>query len=227
MITFRQWDWEGAEKEFKRAFELSPNYATAHHWYALFLMYMGRSDEAIEEIKQAQKLDPLSLVINRNVAWVFYFARRYDKAVEALRKTLELDPNFILTNAFLGKVYLNMSMYEEALREIQKEKDITGRFDPLVETWRGIAYEGLGRRGEANQVLEDLLEQAKKAYVPSVLLANLFFVLGEKDEGFNCLNKGYEERDSTILEIKADPVFDSVRSDPRFTALLKKMGLEK
>lgn len=227
MITFRQWDCEGAEKEFKRAFELSPNYANAHHWYALFLMYMGRSEEAIEEIKQAQKLDPLSLIINRNVAWVFYFARRYDKAVEALKKTLELDPNFILTNAFLGKVYLHMSLYEDALREIQKEKDITGRFDPLVETWRGIAYECLGRRGEAKQVLDDLLEKAKKTYIPSILLANLYFALGEKGEGFNCLNKGYEEGDSTILEIKADPVFDSVCSDPRFTALLKKTGLEK
>jgi tetratricopeptide (TPR) repeat protein len=227
MINFRQWDWDGAEREFKLAFELSPNYATAHHWYALFLMYMGRADEAIEEIKQAQRLDPLSLVINRNVAWVFYFARRYDKAVEALKKTLELDPNFILANAFLGKVYLHMSMYEEALREIQKEKDITGRFDPLVETWRGIAYECLGRIGEAKKVLDDLLERAKRAYVPSVLLSNLYFALGEKDEGFNCLNKGYEENDSTILEIKADPVFDSVRSDPRFTALLKKIGLEK
>jgi len=227
MIKFRQWDCKGAEKEFKRAFALSPNYANAHHWYALFLMYMGRSDEAIEEIKQAQKLDPLSLIINRNVAWVFYFARRYDKAVEALKKTLELDPNFILTNAFLGKVYLHMSMYEEALREIQKEKDIIGRFDPLVETWRGISYECLGRRGEAKQVLDSLLEQAKKTYVPPILLANLYFALGEKDEGFNCLNKGYEECDSTILEIKADPVFDSVRSDPRFITLLKKMGLEK
>ncbi len=227
MITFRQWDWEGAEREFKRVFELSPNYATAHHWYALFLMYMSRIDEAIEEIKRAQKLDPLSLIINRNVAWVFYFARRYDKAVEGLKKTLELDPNFILTNASLGKVYLHMSMYEEALREIQKEKDIIGRFDPQVETWRGIAYECLGRTGEAKQVLDSLLEQARKTYIPPILLANLYFALGEMDEGFNCLNKGYEEHDNTILEIKADPGFDSIRSDPRFIALLKKMGLEK
>jgi len=226
-ITFRHWDWEGGEREFKRAMELTPNYATAHHWYALLLMYLDRFDEAIEEIKRAHELDPLSLVINRNAAMVFYFARRYDRALEAFKNTLELDPNFSMAHAYLGKVYLQMAMYEEALREFQKEKDITGRSDPLVETWRGIAYESLGRRGEAQQVLDDLLEHAKKAYVPPLLLANLYFALGEKDEGFKWLDKSYEERDSTLLEIKVDPGLDSVRSDPRFTALLKKMGLEK
>jgi serine/threonine protein kinase/Tfp pilus assembly protein PilF len=226
-ITFRVWDWERSEREYKQALELNQNYATAHHWYALFLMYMDRFDEAIEEIRRAQKLDPLSLVISRNTALVFYYARRYDQALEKLNQTLEMDPSFSMAHAWRGRIHLQKSRYEEALREFKKESDISGRSDPLVETWKGLAYQRLGRKSAAQQVLDDLLERAKKSYVPPIALANLYFALGEADQGFQWLDKAYQEHDSTLLEIKVDPGFDSVRSDPRFTALLKKMGLEK
>jgi len=227
MIMSRSWDFDAAEREYKRALELNPHYATAHHWYALHLMYMARFDEAIEEMNQAHELDPLSLVIHRNTALVLYYARRYDQALEVLKRTLEIDPCFSTTHTRLGEVYLQKSMYEEALVEFRKEKDITGAQNPLTEALNGITYERLGRRREAKEALDNLLEQAKQGYIPPILLANFYFALDENDEGFKWLDKAYEEGDSTLLEIKVDPGFDSVRSDPRFLLLLKKIGLEK
>ncbi len=224
---FREWDWEGAQREHKRAIELNSNYATAHHWYALVLAYAARFDEAIAEMKRARELDPLSLIINRNLGLVLYFARRYDKAVEQLQKTLEMDPSFSLAHASLGQVYLQKSMYQEALTELQKESDIRGGSDAVVETWRGIAYVKAGKKSEAHRILADLLERAKQAYVSPVLFASLHFALGENDLGFRSLEAAYDQRDSRLLELKVLPEFDSVRSDARFKVLLKNVGFEE
>lgn len=226
-VMFREWDWEGAEREHKRAIELNPNYATAHHWYALVLAYAARFDEAIAEMKRARKLDPLSLIINRNLGLVLYFARRYDKAIEQLQKTLEMDPSFSLGHAGLGQAYLQKSMYQEALRELQRESDIRAGSDTVVETWKGIAYVKAGKKSEARRILEDLLERAKQVYVSPVLFASLYFALGENDLGFKSLDLAYNQRDSRLLELKVLPEFDGVRSEPRFKALLKKVGFEK
>ncbi len=226
-VMFREWDWEGAEREHKRAIELNPNYATAHHWYALVLAYAARFDEAIAEMKRARELDPLSLIINRNLGLVLYFARRYDEAVEQLQKTLEMDPSFSLAHASLGQVYLQKSMYQEALTELQKESDIRGGSDAVVETWRGIAYVKAGKKSEAQRILGDLLKRAKQAYVSPVLFASLHFALGENDLGFRSLEAAYDQRDSRLLELKVLPEFDSVRSDARFKVLLKNVGFEE
>jgi TolB-like protein/Tfp pilus assembly protein PilF/predicted Ser/Thr protein kinase len=226
-VMFREWNWEGAEKEHKRAIELNPDYPNAHHWYALFLTYAGRFDEAIAGMKKAWELDPLSLIINRNLGLFLYYARRYDQALEQLQKTVEMDPNFSMVHAAMGEVYLQKSMYEEALREFQKEADIHGRLNQHEEAWRGIAYLKAGNRDEARRILDDLLERSEQAYVAPTRLAGLYFALGENDEGFRWLDKSYQEHDSTLLEIKVDPGFDGVRSDPRFEELLKKVGLDK
>jgi len=226
-IADRGWDWEGAEREFKQAIELNPNYATAHHWYAIYLMYMARLDEAIEEIKRARGLDTLSLIINRNVALVFYYARQYSQAIDAVQKTLEMDPSFSLTHATLGRVYLQKSMYEEALAEFQKERELLGVWDQQLESWLGITYAKMGKGGDAQKVLDDLIKRSKQAYLSPCCIALVYFALGEKDQGFKWLNKAYQEHSSCLIEIKVDPGFDSVRSDPRFKALLKKIGLEK
>jgi serine/threonine-protein kinase len=178
-------------------------------------------------MKRAWELDPLSLIINRNLGLVLYFAHRYDKATEQLQKTLEMDPNFSLAHASLGLAYLQKSMYREALVELQKESDIRKGSDAVVETWRGIAYVKAGKKSEAQRILDDLLKRAKQVYVSPVLFAGLYFALGERDLGFKLLDLAYNERDSRLLEIKVVPEFDSVRADPRFKALLKKVGLEK
>ena len=226
-IFFRYWDWESAEREYKRAIELNPNYPTAHHWYALLLMYMARFDEAIEEIEQARKLDALSPVINRNVALVFFYARQYDRALDAVQKTLEIEPNFSMTHSTLGLIYVQKSMYEEALEEFQKERNILGVWDHELENWIGMTYAKMGKKHKAREVLDNFIRKREQEYASPVYIARVYFALKENDEGFRWLDKAYQERDSCLLEIKVDPGFDSIRSGPRFKALLKKMGLEK
>jgi len=220
------WDWEGAEREFQRAIELNPNYATVHHWYAFYFMWMARFDESIAEIKRALELDPLSLIINCDLGQLFYYARQYDQAIEALQKTLEIDPNFISAHAFLGSVYLQKSMYEEALAEFQKEKKLP-RGLPFVENLIGVTYAKMGKRDEAQQVLDDIMKRSKHEYISPYLLAVIYFSLGENDQGFEWLEKAYEERDPELIYLKIEPAFDSIRSNPRFIALLKKVGLDK
>jgi serine/threonine-protein kinase len=221
------WDWEGAEKEFKRAIELNPGYATAHHWYALYLMRMSRFDDAMEEIRKAHELDPLSLVINRAMGNVFLGARRYGQAIDALQRTNEMDPNFSLMHFLLGKAFLLKSMYEEALAEFQKEKELSmGRWPPL-DLHIGITYVLMGKRGEAQEVLDNLRERLKQTHDSPAGLAALYFALGKKDQGFEWLEKAYEEGNlKGPWRLKIDPLYDGVRSDPRFKELLKKVGLE-
>jgi len=217
-----EWDWAGAERDYKRAIELNPGYATAHHWYAFHLTGLGRHDEAIAETKLAQELDPLSLVISRNLGQFFYYARQYDKAIEALQRTIDMDPSFSQVHLSLGVAYLQKSMYEEALAEFQKEISQTG----IGITAIGITYAKMGRREEALQLLDDLINKSKEEYVPPLGMARFYFALGENDQGFRWLEKAYEDRDSGLWAIKVNPLYDSVRSDPRFKAILKKMGLE-
>ncbi|MFQ5866060.1 MAG: protein kinase [bacterium] len=221
------WDWEGAERQFKRAIELNPSYATAHHWYALYLMRMARFDDAIKEIKKAHELDPLSLVINRAMGNVFLRARRYDQAIDALKRTNEMDPNFSLVPFFLGRVFFQKSMYEEALAEFRKEKELSMGWWPVIEVYIGLTYVRMGKRGEAQEVLHNLIERLEQTHYFPEVLAALYFTLGKKDQGFEWLEKAYEEGDIGPWRLKIEPIYDGVRSDPRFKALLKKVGLEK
>jgi serine/threonine protein kinase/Tfp pilus assembly protein PilF len=217
------WDWKGAEENFKRAIELNPAYATAHHWYAYYLATMGRFDEAIKEIERAHDLDPLSLVINRDVGTIYFFARQYDKAEKAAKKTIEMDPNFVGAHSGLGDVYWQMSMYEEALEEYHKEEALLKEPISITEIIKAAIYARTGKKDEARQILQKLIE-TKQEY--SYNLAIVCFDLGDIDQGFNWLEKAYEEHESGFYYIKIDPDFDRVRTDPRFKALLKKMGLE-
>jgi len=221
------WDWEDAGHEFLRALELNPGYAVGHFLYAYYLLYEGRFDEAIKEIKRASELDPLNLLIKTSVGTIFYFTRQYDQAIEALHKSLEMDPNFVNAHYDLGLTYLQKSMYEEALAEFQKEKNISKGVNPLVDPSIGVAYALMGEKGKAHQVLDDLLERSRKMYVTPYGLALVYFSLEERDEGFKWLNKAYEVRDRWLCFLKVDPLFERVRSDPKFTALLKKIGFEE
>ena len=220
-----EWDWESAEKEFKRAIELNPKYSTAHHWYAFYLFFRVRFDEAIAEMEKALELDPFSLIINCDFGWVLYYARQYDQSIEALQKTLEMDPNFVSAHSFLGRVYLQKSMYKEALSEFQKEKDPSRGWMQNVETLIGIAHMRMNKKKMAQQILDDMIERTKQEYVSPYHIALLCTTLGENDFGFEWLDKAYKERDHWLLYLNAEPMFDSVRDDSRFTKLLKKIGL--
>ncbi len=219
------WDWASAEKEFKRAIELNPKYSTAHHWYAFYLFFRVRFDEAIAEMEKALELDPFSLIINCDFGWVLYYARHYDRSIEALQKTLEMDPNFVSAHSFLGRVYLQKSMYKEALLEFQKEKDPSRGWMQNVETLFGIAYMRMSKKKKAQQILDDMTERTKQEYVSPYHIALLCITLGKNDLGFEWLDRAYKERDHWLLYLNAEPMFDTVRKDPRFTKLLKKIGL--
>ena len=224
--TTYDWDWSGAEREFERAIGINPSYATAHYWFALHLMWTGRMDEALARIEKARELDPLSLVIYRNLAQICIFARRYDEAIEALRRTIEMDPRFPVAHVLLGEAYSHKGMKEEALAEFRKEHELSGEFGPGVDTRIGSAYVRLGMRREAEEVSRRLAVHAKEAFVKPSDLAEVLFSLGENDRAFECLEAAFEERDKGVLGLKVYPVYDEVRSDPRFRALLSRMGLD-
>jgi TolB-like protein/Flp pilus assembly protein TadD len=226
-ITWNFWEWEEAEKEFKRAIELNPGYATAHHWYAYYLMLLGRHDESIKEIKIAQELDPHSLIINTNVGFVLYHARRYDQAIEHFKNRLEMDPDFFYLHYNLGRAYLQKNMYEEAISEFQKAINLTGEYSSGIVASLGYVYAVSGKSSEAMKVISELKELSKREHVSPCLNALIYVGLGQKEQAFKLLEKSFEERDYLLNYLRVNPEFDSLRSDPRFTELLRKIGLEK
>jgi serine/threonine protein kinase/tetratricopeptide (TPR) repeat protein len=222
-----EWNWTAAEVEFKLALEYDPNDAMTHHWYGYDLMCVGRYDEAIKEIRRARELDPYSLVINRNLGQALFRAKRFDEAMEILKRTLETDPNFSYLHFYIGKIYLSTERYQEALQEFQNEKQISRGWGQEVDAWIGVVYFKLGQRDKTQEILDRLLEQQKQNFVSPTLVALLYFQLGRNDEGFRMLDKAYEEHDSQARQIRMDASFDSVRADPRFAVILKKMGMDR
>ena len=219
-----EWDFGGAETEFKRAVTLNPNYATAHHWYAQFLSPQGRHDEAIAEIKRAQTLDPLSLIINAVVGDTYIKARQYDAAIEQLRKTIEMDKNFSLAYRYLGNAYLEKGMYNEALAALRTADSVAGqtaeRADSLQHAYTTGGAEGLWRKQ-----LEMLKANAEKGALQDYAVASVYARLGDKEQALNWLEKALHSRDPYIVYLKIDPPFDNLRSDPRVVDLMRRVGL--
>ncbi len=176
-------------------------------------------------MRSLQELTPTLLLDNGDVNRGY--ARRYDDAIEAFQTTLEMDPSFSRTHFELGRAYLGKSMYEEALAEYQKEKEVTRSWDPVIDAYIGIAYAKMGRKDDAQRILDNLIEQSKKRYVSSWAFGRLCFYLGKNDQGFEWTEKVYEERGILSCLIKIEPALDSVRSDPRYLAMLKKIGLDE
>jgi tetratricopeptide (TPR) repeat protein len=217
-------DWTAAELEYRQALEFSPNYATAHHWFALQLSMLGRHAEAMAEIKRAVELDPLSLIINTNVAWVQYFARDFDRAVETFKKTLEMDPDYALARERLGQAYLEKGMFAEAIAELEKAvKFSPGSTEILAALGHALAVSG--QKDEAAKILDKLNELAKDSYVSAYDKATIYLGLGDDDKALEYLEKAYEERAGYVSIIKADLRLQKLHANPRFIALLKKMNL--
>jgi tetratricopeptide (TPR) repeat protein len=219
------WDWIGAEYEFQRAIELKPNDAIAHHWHALLLTMMGRFQEARVEIENAQNLDPLSLIISANIGWLNYFERDYDRSEERLRQTLEMDPNFMSAHVKLGWVYEQQGKYEQAMGQF-KTALVLSRDETNVIALLGNSYALSGKRDAAKKIIIQLIEQSKHRYISPYWIAIIYVCLGEKDNAFTWLKKAFEERSSGLVWLKVEPKLDQLRSDPRFSELLHKIGLE-
>jgi adenylate cyclase len=226
-LTRFQYDrnWSGSESEFKKAIEINPGYAPAHHFFADYLKAMGRFDEALAQIKEALQLDPLSLPVNTGLGHVLYLSRQYDKAIEQYRKTVELDPNYVQTHLWFGRPYLQKGLFKEAIAEIKKAVDISGG-STISMAVLGHAFAASGNRTDALKIAKLLKSRASKQYVPSYWIALIYLGLQAKDEAFSWLNRAYRERSSWLAWIKVEPRFDALRSDDRFTALLRRMKLD-
>ncbi len=226
VLAVYDWDWAGAEKEFKRAIELNPRYAGAHQWYGGYLEMMGRPAESLKERKQALELDPLSLTINFELALAFYYARDYDQAIQQFQKTLELDANFPLVHAHLPAAFEQKGMYAEAIAGFQKGITLRGGTEwSFSMSGLGHVYGVSGKKAEARAVLDELKQRSRQEYVPADSIALVYEGLGEKDQAFTWLEKAYEEHAFKMAWLKVDPQWDSLRSDPRFADLVRRMGL--
>jgi TolB-like protein/Flp pilus assembly protein TadD len=223
-LFYYEWNVPESNKEFQRAFELNPNYATAYQWYGIWnLASTGRFDEAIAELKRAQELDRLSLIINTNLGESYIYARQYDKAIEQLRKTLELDQSFYRAHWTLGVAYELKASFPEAIAEYQKARALDD--DPRALAMLGHAYAISSKRDEALKALDQLKELAKRRYVSPINFVFIYVGLGEKDEAFQWLETCYQERDPQMTRLKVNPLFDPLRSDARFTELMRRVGL--
>ena len=219
-----EWDKAGAEKEFRRAIELNPSYATAHQWYAEELAVIGRGDEALAEIKRAQELDPLSLPVSVVAGWILYLGRHSDQAIDQYQKTLEMDSNFAIAHVYLGRAYAQKENLGQAIIECQAATKLSENH-PFYLAWLGYVYARAGKRKEALHVLHQLETLSQQKYVASHEIAAIYAGLGDRSKAIAWLNRAYDERSYTVLQVQAEPEFDALHSDPRFQDLVHRIGL--
>ncbi|MGH9841666.1 MAG: tetratricopeptide repeat protein [Blastocatellia bacterium] len=222
-LCAQRWEWSRAERLFKRALELNPNYAPARQWYAYHLAALGRFPEAMEEINRARELDPLSLIINTDVGHILYLSRQYDQAIEVYRRVLDMEPNFSVARLRLGEAYERKGRYEEAIAEYRKALSLAK--DSTTEAWLGRAYAVTGQKDKARKILDALKQIHKRDPHWFFQIAIIYEGLGAKEQAFAWLEKGSEPEAGYLTLLKVDPILDSLRSDPRFNELLKRIGL--
>ncbi|HXN22436.1 MAG TPA: protein kinase [Candidatus Dormibacteraeota bacterium] len=221
-----EWDWIGAEQEYKRAIELNPGYEVAHAWYSDLLLELGRLPEALVEAKKAQELDPLSVFINGNLGAVLCFAGKYAEAVEQCKRTLEIDPMSHRAHRHLGRVYLQKRLYSEAVAEYRKAIDLSGgSAEYLAEL--GHTFGRWGKRPEAEQILEALKDISRHSHVSPYHLAVLYAGLDENELALKSLQKAVEDRSPGVVLLKVSPLFEHLRPEGRFQDLLRRIGLSK
>ena len=221
---FHEWDWAGAEKEFKRAIELNPSYPTAHSWYGEYLMVQGRFDEALPEMSRASELNPLSPALTLALGYRLYYARGYPAAIEQIQKTLAMDAKFVPAHVYLGRAYEQNGSYPAAIAEMRTALELSeGDTNELAAL--GHAYAVAHQTAEARKILDQLKERSQQTYVQPSLIAVIQVGLGDKNQAFDWLQKAYDDRSAGLLYLKVDPALDPVRSDPRYLDLLRRVGL--
>jgi TolB-like protein/Flp pilus assembly protein TadD len=223
-LTKYEYDRTGAEREYRRAIELDPNYATAHHWLGnSVLVPTKRFDEGIQALKRAEELDPLSPIIGANLGDAFVYAGRFDEAFERYRRVLSLDPNFTFGHFTFGWAYYSKKMYPEAITELRKALELN--YQPESKGLLAAALARSGRRSEALVLLSELELEAKATYVPNAVIAYAHLGLGQTKEALDRLEKDVDERSSLNTYFAIDPVYEDLRSEPRFKAMLKRLNL--
>ena len=216
------WNFEVADREFRRAIELNPGYATAHHWYSWHLSLLGRNSDAIAEMRKAENLDPLSLIINADLAELLLIAHLPDESIEQSRKTIEMDPQFAFAHNQLAQAYLEKHMFSEAIAELHTAIQISGESATLSANL-ARAYAATDRKAEAVRLLNDLRKRSTSTNGHATAIAMIYTALDDKDQAMASLERGYEERFNPGVLLR--PCFDPLRSDPRFQNLVRRVGL--
>jgi tetratricopeptide (TPR) repeat protein len=224
VLWLHDWQWREAQREFQRSLELNPCYPTANHYYAECVMTMGRHAEALTRMKKSLELDPLSLIINVAIGWAYYHARQYDQAVEQLLRTVELDPNYPMTYWILGLLYRKTARYDSAISAGEKGVNLSGG-SPLMRAALAQSYAEAGRAKDAREILDDLTKLAQHKYVAAQFFAGIHIGLGENNRALEYLEKSCAEHCHWLIYLHIDPSMDSLREDPRFQELLRRVGL--
>jgi tetratricopeptide (TPR) repeat protein len=221
------WDWGAGEREFKQAIALNPNYAWAHHWYAIQLAQMGRHAEAELEIRAARQLDPFSLIVNAVAGLLLFFRREYDRAVSDLQDTLKLEPNFWHAQLYLGYAYFAKGLHEKAIDCVERATVLSGHAT-YPTSMLGSFHALSGNVTKAIEILHQLEERAKESYVPPFYFSNIHYGLGDLDATFSCIERALQDHDPAVLFFNNWPLLsERFRSDPRFVKMLKRIGLRK
>jgi tetratricopeptide (TPR) repeat protein len=218
------WDWTGAEQKFRRAIELNPNYATAHHFYSIYLMAAGRHTEAQAEIRRAQALDPFSLIINSVVGWIYYEGRKYDQAIQQCEKTVEMDPNYAPALLDLGNIYLRTGDYKKAIAQFERARAVAGD-KSIVLSYLAQVRALSGDRAAAQKILYQLEKPAPPMFVSTWDLALTHLALGDKEKALSFLEKAVDQHVGWVVRLGVDPALDSLRVEPRFKALQQRVRI--
>jgi len=230
LLQNADWNWAGAEQHYRRAIELSPNYATAHHWYGEFLLQLGRVEEGLARYKRALEIDPLSLVIGSDLGIAYYYARQYDHAVDQLHKTIEIDPNFFRTYFYLGRVYEQEGQYKKAIAANRQGFLLLGENPERIAKLAAALSDALAVSGERGYWQERLEIKKTNPELRSEWecdLAGIYGRLGDRDRAFASLEAAYEQRLFDLLFLEVSPEFDGLRGDPRFEDLVRRIGLTR
>jgi TolB-like protein/DNA-binding winged helix-turn-helix (wHTH) protein/Tfp pilus assembly protein PilF len=219
-----EWDWKGAEKRFKEAIKLSPNYASAHHFYSICLMTQGRQDEALAEIQRAQELDPLSLIITSVHGWIHYEGRQFDQAIVYYTRTLEMDSHYVPALLDLGTTFMRRGEQEKAIAEFEKARATSGD-TPAILSNLAQAYALSGRRAEALRLVSQLEQRSSSRFVSPWNLARIYVSLDDNERAIRLLERAAEQKVGWVILLGVDPAFDRLRDDPKFVQLIDRIGI--
>jgi eukaryotic-like serine/threonine-protein kinase len=219
-----EWDWAGAESEFKRAIDLDPNYAPAHQWYSSFLVTMGHSDDAIAEARRSQELDQFSLIVNAQLAYILYLSGQYDEALKECQKIIAIDPNFFAGLRYAGLVYEQMHRYEDSIAALERARDLSNGSQVMIGAL-AHAHAKAGHPDEARRLLSDLVAVAPPRRPSSYEIALVYAGLGQKEQAFTWLGKAFTEKNEYLCYLLVDPRFDNLHHEARFNDLIRRIGL--
>jgi DNA-binding winged helix-turn-helix (wHTH) protein/Tfp pilus assembly protein PilF len=217
-----EWDWLGANAEFQRAIALDPDYAPTHEWYSIYLLAAGRATEAFREIQLARQRDPLSLPINTDLGFHHYYTGRYDEAVKQLKFVLEMNRNFPPAHLWLGRTFQELGRFDDALAEFQQVEEVLHEW-PVSIAARGFVAAAAGRADEAQEILAELERLASRKFVTSYGIGLVYAGLGQDDAAFAALNRAFDERSHWLVWLRLDPRWHTLRPDPRFAELVKRL----